>query len=41
MKVKVFVEDMVFNISIGQGLNDLAWLSLVAAKLYGKNKVKL
>lgn len=36
MKVKVQVEENLFVINVGQGLNDFAWLAMTAAKLYGK-----
>ena len=38
MKLKVKVEKYKFQINIGQGLNDFAWLALAAAKLYGELK---
>lgn len=38
MKLKVYVEDLTFIINVAQGLNDLAWLALTAAKLYSKKK---
>ncbi|CAD8095737.1 unnamed protein product [Paramecium sonneborni] len=38
MKFKVQVEEFVFYINVGQGLNDFAWLALAAAKLYSNKK---
>lgn len=38
MKLKVKVEEQTFEINVGTGLNDFVWLSLAAAKLYGKTK---
>ena len=38
MKLKVKVEEFTFDINVGAGLNDFVWLSLAAARLYGKSK---
>ena len=38
MKFKVQVEEFVFYINVGQGLNDFAWFALAAAKLYSNKK---
>ena len=37
MKLKVKVEELTFDINVNS-LNDFVWLSLAAAKLYGKAK---
>lgn len=36
MILTVIVEGKTFEINVGIGLNDLAWLALAAARLYGK-----
>lgn len=38
MKLKVKIEDYVFEINIGNGLNDFVWIALVSAKLYGQKR---
>jgi len=38
MKLKVKVEEFIFEINVGNGLNDFVWLSLAAARLYGKTR---
>ena len=38
MQVKLKVEKFTFNIHVGQGYNDFAWLALTGAKLYGEAK---
>ena len=39
MKVKINIEKYTFDINIGQGMQDFAWLALVAARVYGKHVV--
>lgn len=38
MKLKVRVEEFIFDVNVGSGLNDFVWLALSTAKLYGKKK---
>jgi hypothetical protein len=37
MKLKVRIENQIFVISVGFGLNDFAWLAMAAARLYGQS----
>lgn len=36
MILKVHVEQKLFEINVGIGLNDVVWLALASSRLYGK-----